>query len=718
MTIFGVMDASGRKMLNAGWARKVSLLIRVVLLGAIPMLIMIALGVAHILESREETLTRAHDDALQLVRTLEAGVSATLQSAEIAIDVIMGSARSVLENGNRKTAGQIPDSFVRTAQDWQFIQSMSFIDENGRMVHSLMREPDGQIRPSNFMKDVDFNTRPTFTAHKTAARDTDQIYVSEMKLGEQSKEQIFVLTKGAWSAAGEFLGVAAVAVRKRSLDDIFNTAKPIVDGAVTLFRSDGMLMFASPGTTLEVGTIYPNSRLFRTAVHEAREGAYSAFTAEDGKERIFAFSVSERYPFVIVAAIPMASVMEDWEQSTFVLIAAIILSGIVIVTLLVSLVRRYRANLSVQDALRQSETRLKDLVECSSDYQWETDENSIFRHFGGQGSEMYPDIVGKHSSVMIAQVAEPTDMEELLRLREQHLPIRNMIIPTLGRDGEVRWIRNSANPIFDENGVFRGYRGTGADITEMRRQRKMIDAQRKDEALGRLTSGLAHEINNLLQPILIYSAPSAANKKNEDTVLSLTKIRKAAESASEIVKNVLSFARESPPRKERVDLVQAVNDTVEVVAARVPPGIRVHVALPQDMLYVWVDRTGFSQALTNLLNNSIESIAGHPPGRGRIVIAADNVFVDDRRLGLRDGHYCVLSVADDGPGILPETFEKIFDPFFTTKSQAEGTGLGLSVVVGLTKSWGGAIDVQSVPNQKTIFSLYLPVAEQQLQAAQ
>lgn len=695
---------------------RASLIARIVLLGAVPLAVLIGLGAVHVIESREQTIVRARQDALQLVRTLEAGVSATLQSGEIAADVIIASARTMHERSPEQ-AGEVPQGFVRMAQEWPFIQTLGFINAEGRMTQSLLRSKEGRLQPNDLFHEIDFSIRPTFTTHRDAGPKSDQVYISEMKPGIASNSPIIVMTKGAWSTAGQFLGVSSVAIRKSALEDIFHNATPVADGAVTLFRNDGLLLFATEGTTLEVGAIYDDSRLMRTAVYEAGEGAYQALTAEDGKERIFAYRVSPRYSFVVVVAVPLSNVMAEWQQSTMALVLACVLSAAVIIALLMSLIRRYRLNRGTQEALRDSEARLKDMVECSSDFQWETDERGVVNWFVGQGSDMFPDIVGRNVSEIFVASSEPHDVAELTRRRASRLPVRNLTVPALGRDGNIRWVRNSANPIFDANGVFRGYRGIGADVTEIRQQRKIIEAKRKDEALGRLTSGLAHEINNLLQPILIYSDASTANKKS-DTASSFSRIRRAAESASEIVKNVLSFARESPPRKESVDLSRAVRDTIDVMSVRIPDGITVTLDLPDDPLFVWVDRTGFAQALTNLLNNSVEAICTTRTARGYIVISASLVYADDQRLGLHAGHYGVLRVEDNGPGIPHDCFEKVFDPFFTTKAQAEGTGLGLSVVAGLAKSWGGAVDVQSVLAQKTVFSVYLQLAEPQMLAAQ
>jgi PAS domain S-box-containing protein len=687
-----------RRNLDYGW--------RVALLGAIPILFLLVFISFHILNSRANALTFARENSLQLVRTLEAGISATVQSAEIVLDF---AATKVRERSSAE--------FIALADRWPFIQSVAYIDAGGRVRNAVVRGPDGKLSQSDDRTDL--SGQESFTAHLNGTPAEARLYVGDLRRGYLTDTPIIIISKGVWDDTGVFMGVAGVAIRQDAFAQLFKTALPIVDGGIVLFRADGMALYATEGTLTKAGTPYADLPLFR-ALQAVPEGSFESPAIGDGITRTVAYRVAPRYPLVVAAGIPIDGILAEWRQSALVLLFAVLLSASVIAVLTWSLARRFAAVRAAQEALRESQTKLKDLVECSSDYQWEIDEHGIVTSFAGPGSENFPEIVGRSGQLFFAETSEPNDLARLRARSDQHLPIRGLTIPARGKDGGLRWVRNSSNPIFDADGAFRGYRGIGTDITEVRRQRELIDAQRKTEALGRLASGLAHEINNLLQPILIYSGFGTAGPDHDERAGYFVKIRRAAESASNIVRNALSFARRSPPRREQVDLEDAVRAAMDVMTVRIPSGIEVAINTAALNRAAVVDRTGLTQVLTNLITNSVEAISAQHRAGGQVVITATDAFAGsgDAPLDLAPGRYCRLSVADNGPGIPSEHLTAVFDPFYTTKAQGQGTGLGLSVVAGLVKSWGGAVIVTSTPFEKTEFAVFLPAAEAQLQAAQ
>jgi signal transduction histidine kinase len=376
---------------------------------------------------------------------------------------------------------------------------------------------------------------------------------------------------------------------------------------------------------------------------------------------------------------------------------------------------------NAESIIREDEERLHDIVECSSDYIWELDTQGVIRQFSGIGMDGAwvgrPLVLADH-----VMTPEDGDRPEMRRAVAERVQFRSLLIPTRNEDGETRWLRVSGNPRFDAEGKYLGYRGAGTDVTELRARNQQDEASRKAEALGRLASGLAHEINNLLQPIMIYSNFGAAQSDVAANIRQyFQRIGRAAERSMLIVRNVLAFARQSPPSRENVQVIDVVRETVDFMDGTLVPGTVLEVRDNAGDLAVRVDRTGLGQILVNLLTNAAEAVptGGQDVGRIGISIGATHLMAATAAtLRLAPGVYCCLEVEDNGSGIPPHQIDQVFDPFFTTKPQGKGTGLGLSVVSGLAKSWGGTVTVDSVPGLKTCFKVYLPIAERHLQAAQ
>lgn len=392
---------------------------------------------------------------------------------------------------------------------------------------------------------------------------------------------------------------------------------------------------------------------------------------------------------------------------------------------------------AAEATIKEDEQRLRDIVECSGDYIWESDsEGRVAMIRGGQ-------IGGKDGSPIGflddagpgAPKPENGDVATLREAIRGRAKFRNLVVPAADAAGRLRWVRVSANPCFDPAGVFLGYRGAGTDVTDLRQQQERDEDRRKGEALGRLASGLAHEINNLLQPIMIYASFGAGTGTNgggsaassADTRQYFSRIARAAEQATLIVRNVLASARKSPPVRESVNVRDAIRETAEILGGTLPPAIDLVVDCQSGDLFARVDRTGLMQVLTNLVTNAAEAIGEVGKRSGRIVVSAAAVRLEGeavRNLALAPGFYCRLAVTDTGPGIPRENVDKVFEPFFTTKPQGKGTGLGLSVVQGLARSWKGTVAIEdngspeAAAGHPACFAVYLPLEDRQLQAAQ
>ncbi len=253
-----------------------------------------------------------------------------------------------------------------------------------------------------------------------------------------------------------------------------------------------------------------------------------------------------------------------------------------------------------------------------------------------------------------------------------------------------------------------GRKKAEAHRTELEAQ---LRESHKMQAIGTMAGGIAHDFNNILGAILGNVELAKADCGSQSPVLeSLIEIEKAGRRARDLVRQILTFSRNEPPRRTAVALAEAMHDTERLLRVTLPPTVELHMDLPRDMPPVLADPTQVEQALLNLCTNAIHALGTN---RGIVQVAATPARPDQRlceRLGVAPGDYVAITVRDNGPGMDASTIERVFEPFFTTKPVGQGTGLGLSVVHGVMGNHAGAVDVQSTPGKGTLFTLYFPAA--------
>jgi len=246
--------------------------------------------------------------------------------------------------------------------------------------------------------------------------------------------------------------------------------------------------------------------------------------------------------------------------------------------------------------------------------------------------------------------------------------------------------------------------------------RNELEAQLREshkmQAVGTMAGGIAHDFNNILSAIL-GNAELAKADCNPDAPAyeSLVEIEKAGRRARDLVRQILTFSRNEPPRRTAVDLPEVLRDTQRLLRVTLPPAIELHLHTVSPLPAMLADPTQVEQALLNLCTNAIHAIG---EARGRVDVEAAMARPEQRlceRLNLQPGQtYVAITVRDNGPGMDATTLQRVFEPFFTTKPVGQGTGLGLAVVHGVMRTHEGAVDVHSMPGQGSRFTLYFPVA--------
>ncbi|WP_042423151.1 PAS domain-containing hybrid sensor histidine kinase/response regulator [Comamonas granuli] len=254
------------------------------------------------------------------------------------------------------------------------------------------------------------------------------------------------------------------------------------------------------------------------------------------------------------------------------------------------------------------------------------------------------------------------------------------------------------------------------DLTSRKRaeaQRAELEAQLREshkmQAMGTMAGGIAHDFNNILGAILGNVGLAMADCAPGSAALeSLREIEKAGRRARDLVRQILTFSRNEPPRLSAVHLPEALHDTERLLRVTLPPSIDLHIHCAPHLPVVLADPTQVEQALVNLCTNAIHAIG---EARGTVQVEAAAVRPEPHlceRLGLPAGEYVAISVRDNGPGMDAATLQRVFEPFFTTKRVGQGTGLGLAVVHGVMRTHAGAVDVQSSPGHGSCFTLYFP----------
>ncbi|NDJ24492.1 response regulator [Nostoc sp. B(2019)] len=267
--------------------------------------------------------------------------------------------------------------------------------------------------------------------------------------------------------------------------------------------------------------------------------------------------------------------------------------------------------------------------------------------------------------------------------------------------------------VCDQQGSPKSILTVDTDITEKKQLEAQLFRAQRLESIGTLASGIAHDLNNILTPILAGAQllPLKFPDADERTQHLLEILEMNAKRGADLVKQVLSFARGVEGKRITLQLRHLIIELAKILKETLPKSIEIHTDVPQDLWTVSGDSTQIHQVLMNLCVNARDAM----PNGGTLRISAENAFFDENyarmNLEAQIGPYVVITVSDTGVGIPAEILDRIFEPFFTTKEVGKGTGLGLSTVIGIIKSHGGFVNVSSEVGNGTRFQVYLPAAE-------
>lgn len=367
--------------------------------------------------------------------------------------------------------------------------------------------------------------------------------------------------------------------------------------------------------------------------------------------------------------------------------------------------------------LRESEERFRNLIEFASDIISVVDEDGIIRY----QSPSTPRLLGYSATEMVGQAAgefiHPDDRAKVAEAIGRAMLALDKPVTVEFRihhqDGTWRTLQSSGKRMMGVGGKPQIVVNS-RDVTENRvLEQQFLHAQRM-EAIGTLASGVAHDLNNILAPMLMVAGilKLRENVPAKDLEL-LAIIENSGQRGAGIIRQLLAFSRGLSGDRVTLQPKHLVHEMVKIMGETFPRNIAIVESTPTDLWMVEADATQLHQVIMNLCVNARDAM----PAGGTLTVEACNLTLPagaetSLDAAARPGPYVRLQVRDTGTGIPPEIIGRIFDPFFTTKGVGKGTGLGLSTVLGIVKSHGGFLKVLSEPGRGSIFQVYLPAVEE------
>lgn len=281
------------------------------------------------------------------------------------------------------------------------------------------------------------------------------------------------------------------------------------------------------------------------------------------------------------------------------------------------------------------------------------------------------------------------------------------------KDGSVMQAELTCSILRDEGGKPELGVGMVVDISQRHRLEEQLRQAQKMQAVGTLAGGIAHEFNNMLQVMNgnVELALNALPPQSRSRRL-LERVVSSGNRAAALVNQILQFSHQSERRVAPISLQESVDEALELLRPSIPQSISIEKEVDSNCRPIWADASEVQQAIINLCANA--AYAMRRDG-GKLMISQRAIQLAAEALSelpdLVEGRYALLEVKDNGPGMTESVRTQVFNPFYTTKDVGEGTGMGLAIVYGIVKKYGGTATVASEPGRGSTFGLYFPLAE-------
>jgi PAS domain S-box-containing protein len=587
------------------------------------------------------------------------------------------------------------------------VRQVMIVDAQGNQRYSSLKTPP----PMHNVSD-----RSYFIAQQDGT--ATGMFMSEPLVTRTEGQAAVAFSRRLEDENGKFTGVVTAAVNLEDLTQYYRAVNVGLGSAIQLMRDDGTLLARNPATPDAIGQRFP------VLAGAATTRPSRLVNPVDGQTVFIALAPVRNAQLKLAVTRDVAVALQPWRDETVrvgVRTLILMLLGALTIGALLRQLRRVAAG---ERALRESEQRYALAMEGANEGHWDWDLTTGTLFLSPQMKILYgqsADAKIERADWLARLAIHPEDLPRFEIAVNDHLEGRTGRYECEYRvrhpNGVWHWISARGRCLRDPSGKPLRFVGSSSDVTAEKQSqvdKEQLEAQlrqsQKMEAIGTLAGGIAHDFNNILGAILGYGELAHQQSPADSPIRRyLDSVMHAAERAQMLVERILGFSRSGLGDRVPVNIQFVVEETLELLEASLPAGIRLDSRIDAGNAAVIGDATYLHQVAMNLCTNALQAMEGG----GVLRVTLDCTELNESRTlsrgALGPGPYARLCVSDTGVGIAPAVLERMFDPFFTTKGVGEGTGLGLSLVHGIVADLGGAIDVTTKAGEGTTFEIWLPV---------
>jgi PAS domain S-box-containing protein len=691
--------------LLTGSTRAARLRFWIIVVGVLVITAFVGSSTYDVWRSYQQHIVATHRELSNMAKTLAEQAEGSLQL----VDLLLRETVGWYEN-ERPAPSDVADAkLAARAEGLPQIREVRILDEQG-IPRFRSRELPGDTAA--------LSDRSYFIAHRNDG--TLGVVMSDPLITQVEHRRAFVMSRRLNKRNGGFDGIVQAVVDLDEFQRIYEAIDLGQGSAINMLRNDGTLFVRQPAIPQIVGQKFPEM------VTPSRDPSGLVVQTMDHKPRFVGIAYVRNFPLVVAVTRDEGLALASWRDEAWRVAGRTVILVLLGAAAIVGLVYQVRRVEVGERALRQSEERYALAMEGANEghFDWNFDDAPSFLSPQMKllhGRDAHAPVTTREAWMASVDI-HPEDAARVETAVRDHFEGRTdryeVEYRVRHRDGQWHWLQSRGQCMRDASGTVQRFVGSSIDITarknaeaDKERLELQLRQSQKMEAMGTLAGGIAHDFNNILGAILGYGElAQKATAEGSAVRRYLDNVMHAGGRAKALVERILAFSRSGIGERGPVNVQNVIEETLELLAASLPPGVSLTKRLEAGNAAIVGDATQLHQVAMNLCTNALQAMENG----GALEVALDRADVaQERKLShgnLASGAYVRLCVSDTGGGIPPRVLERMFDPFFTTKGVGEGTGLGLSLVHGIVADLGGAIDVHTAEGHGTTFTIWLPIA--------